>query len=185
MTRFRGGRQRGLVDLIRRANGRKEGFQRQCALAERVKKIAVACQKWESSREKFASVLRESSAAVAEKKSPERERGDGGNNSPSDEQSNSEQRSFIIGCMGQLGDRTHHFWNKFNMAKLDVITLEKDVSSLKQREQDLKEKLKMYRDGITVNNDVLKDRNPLFVINGKMNAMLYHNNAHAICFYRC
>ena len=71
------------------------------------------------------------------------------------------------------------------MAKLDVITLEKDVSSLKQREQDLKEKLKMYRDGITVNNDVLKDRNPLFVINGKMNAMLYHNNAHAICFYRC
>ena len=51
------------------------------------------------------------------------------------------------------------------MAKLDVFMLKTKVRSLKQREQDLKRKLKMYQDGITVNNDVLKDRNPLFVIN--------------------
>ena len=62
------------------------------------------------------------------------------------------------------------------MAKLDVLMLEKKVRSLNQREQDLKRKLKMYQDGITVNNDVLKDRNPLFVINGRMNAM--PNNTH-------
>ena len=29
----------------------------------------------------------------------------------------------------------------------------------------------MYRDGVTVNDDVLKNRNPLLVINGKMNAV--------------
>lgn len=34
----------------------------------------------------------------------------------------------------------------------------------------------MYHDGITVNDDVLKDRNPLFVINGKMNAMLNNHS---------
>lgn len=33
----------------------------------------------------------------------------------------------IIGCMGQLGDTTHHFWNEYNMAKLDVLTLERKV----------------------------------------------------------
>ena len=61
------------------------------------------------------------------------------------------------------------------MAKLDVLMLEKKVRSLKQREQDLKNKLKMYQNGITVNDDVLNIRNPLFVINGKMNAMPNHN----------
>mmetsp|Transcript_16577 Transcript_16577/g.39683 ORF Transcript_16577/g.39683 Transcript_16577/m.39683 type:complete len:538 (-) Transcript_16577:60-1673(-) len=165
MTRFRDEQQKRLVDLIRRANERKDALQRQCELAERVKKIALACQKLESSREKFASLLRESSCPVEK---IERE-------SPS-ERVDEDQRSFIIGCMGQLGDTTHRFWNKYNVAKLDVLILEKKVRRMKQREEDLKKKHKMYHDGITVNNDVLKDRNPLFVINGKMNAM--PNNAH-------
>jgi hypothetical protein len=33
----------------------------------------------------------------------------------------------------------------------------------------LRKKLKTYHDGITVNDDVLKNPNPLFVINGKIN----------------
>ena len=76
MTRFRDEQQKRLVYLICRANERKEGLQRQCALAERVTKIALACQQWESSREKFASLLRESScpmAAVVKKQLPEEE----------------------------------------------------------------------------------------------------------------
>ena len=74
--------------------------------------------------------------------------------------------------MGRLGDTTHHFWNKYNTAKLDVLVLERDVRRLKTGEEELRTKLKLYRDGITVNDDVMKDRNPLFVINGKLNAML-------------
>jgi len=179
MTRFRDEQQKRLVLLICRANERKEGLQRQCALAERVTKIALACQKWESSREKFASLLRESScpmAAVVEKQLPEEEEEEERDSTSPEKQNGDQTRPFIVGCMGQLGDTTHHFWNKYNMAKLDVLMLEKKVRSLNQREQDLKKKLKMYQDGITVNNDVLKDRNPLFVINGRMNAM--PNNAH-------
>ena len=80
-----------------------------------------------------------------------------------------EQQSFIIACMGRLGDTTNHFWNKYNMTKLDVLSLEKKVRHLQKRQEELQMKLKSYHDGITVNDNVLKDRNPLFVINGKMN----------------
>lgn len=164
MSKFREGQRNRLVKLIKRANDKKEVLRKQCELADRVKKIALACQKWESSREKFASLLRESNCPKLT--SAEKEEGeDIGDND------DRQQKSYIIGCMGQLGDTTHHFWNKYNMAKLDVLTLERKVRQLKQREQDLKSKLKQYHDGITVNNDVLKDRNPLLVINGKMNAM--------------
>jgi hypothetical protein len=37
----------------------------------------------------------------------------------------------------------------------------------------------MYQDGITVNDDVLKNRNPLLVINGKINS-IQDNNAKVI-----
>lgn len=160
MSRFREEQQTRLADFIKRANEKKEVLQRKCALASRVKKMALICQEMESSREKFASLLRDTNFANDMVSS-------------SDEHGEklvhkSEQRSIIISCMGRLGDRTHHFWNKYNIAQLDVLTLEKNVRMLKEREEDLRKKLKAYQDGITVNDDVLKNPNPLFVINGKM-----------------
>ena len=167
MTMFREEQQTRLLDLIRRANERKEVLIHQCELAERVKKIALGCQKWESSREKFASLLREAICPINNLQSE-----DEGEESTAEDNKKSEQRALIVGCMGRLGDTTHHFWNKYNMAKLDVLVLERDVRRLKTGEEELRTKLKLYRDGITVNDDVMKDRNPLFVINGKLNAML-------------
>ncbi|KAL3762237.1 hypothetical protein ACHAW5_007186 [Stephanodiscus triporus] len=168
MTMFREEQQTKLLDLIRRANERKEALIHQCELAERVEKIALACQKLESSREKFASLLREAACPMDKLLSSE----DDGGESTAENDKNSDQRALIVGCMGRLGDTTHNFWNKYNMAKLDILILERDVRRLKIREEELRTKLNMYRDGITVNDDVMKDRNPLFVINGKMNAML-------------
>ncbi|KAL7547381.1 hypothetical protein ACHAWF_012856 [Thalassiosira exigua] len=172
MTKFRDEQQKRLVDMIRRANEQKEGLRQQCELAVRVRKIAEACQNWESSRERFASLLRVTTSPYGQP-----EEGEEDDQSPIEKVD--ECRSYIVDCMGRLGDTTHHFWDKYNIAKLDVLTLEKEVRRLKERELDLKKKLKMYQDGITVNNDVLKDRNPLFVINGKMNAMPNGNAQHA------
>ena len=183
--------------LSRLANGKKEALRQQCALAERVKKIAVACQKWETAREKFASLLREpawlkpdiSHHGLSEKDSQEQ--------TERNEQKGSTRQEFklqafqivndqkkaattsIVGCVGKanhskhkrmfLWDTTHRFWDKYNMAQLDVLTLEKRLHLLKRNRQDLQKKLKLCQDGITVNDDVLNDRNPLFVINGKTN----------------
>lgn len=168
MSKFRGERQERLVALIRGANQRKEALRRKCALAERVRKIAATCRKWESSREEFASLLREASCADDA----------GGEESTAGRRGAERRKSFVIGCMGRLGDSTHRFWDKYNTAKLDVHVLEREVRSLKHREGDLRDKLRKYWNGITVNNDVLKDRNPLFVINGRMNGMPNQDGKH-------
>ena len=158
MTIFRDEQQTRLLDMTRTANERKEVLKRQCELAERVKMIALACKKMESPREEFATRLREASCPLYKLLPSEGDSSDRG--------------ASIIGFQGRLGDFKQHFWNKYNMAKLDVLILESDVRRLKMKEEDLRMKLKQYRDGITVNDDVMNDRNPLFVINGKMKAML-------------
>ena len=71
--------------------------------------------------------------------------------------------------MGRLGDSTNHFWNKYNMTKLDVQTLEAKVLQLKQHQTSLQSKLVTYNDGISINDRVLRERNPLMVVNGRMN----------------
>ncbi|KAL9178314.1 hypothetical protein ACHAXT_001742 [Thalassiosira profunda] len=166
MTRFRDGQQKKLVDMIRRANKQKEELRQQCVLAERVKKIALACRKWESSTDELASSRSE---PLVEKEGEER------SSEPSDE-----QKAYIVDCMGRLGDTTHRFWDKYNVAKLDVLQLEKRIRRLKERETELRLKHKQYSDGITVNDDVLKNRNPLFVINGKMNAAPESDKLHGL-----
>ena len=164
MTRFREEKQTRLANFIRRASEKKETLQRQCAVAVRVKKMALFCQQLESSREKFASLLRDSAFRIG-KPSDDSE----GDEFLSGAENQNEQRALITDCMGQLGDTTHHFWNKYNIAHLDVLTLEKNLCKLKEREEDLRKKLKTYHDSISVNDDVLKSPNPLFVINGKIN----------------
>ncbi|KAL7528484.1 hypothetical protein ACHAXR_002470, partial [Thalassiosira sp. AJA248-18] len=102
MSKFRNEQQRKLVDLIKHANERKDVLRKQCALAERVTKIALACRKYESSREEFATLLRESSCPAMMEKVPSRHDDGGGENKGDDGkssslQNNEEQRSFIIG----------------------------------------------------------------------------------------
>jgi len=87
-----------------------------------------------------------------------------------EEEKMKQQQVVIVECMKRLGDTTHHFWNKYNLAKLDVLTLKREVRRLKTKEEEIRMKLKLYHDGIVVTNEAMEVRNPLFVINGKMNA---------------
>ena len=59
-----------------------------------------------------------------------------------------QQRAVIVECMKHLGDTTHRFWNKYNLAKLAVRTLEREVRRLKTKEEEIRMKLKLYHDGI-------------------------------------
>ena len=107
-----------------------------------------------------------------------RNQGEGGGGGADDKESTTteeeekmkQQQTVIVECMKRLGDMTHHFWNKYNLAKLDVLTLECEVPQFKTKEDEIRMKLKLYHDGIVVTNNVMQVRNPLFVVNGKMNA---------------
>jgi hypothetical protein len=174
ITVYRTEQQTRLYDLIRRANERKGALIHQVELAQRVTKIALSCQQWESSRDKFASLLRDG-MLLPSTCSNQGEGGGGGadeeeSTTTEEEEKMKQQQAVIVECMKRLGDTTHQFWNKYNLAKLDVLTLEREVRRLKTKEDEIRMKLKLYHDGIVVTNEAMQVRNPLFVINGKMNA---------------
>ncbi|KAL7478165.1 hypothetical protein ACHAW6_003939 [Cyclotella cf. meneghiniana] len=162
MVKFRKDRQQKLIALSRRANEIKESLKRQCVMADRVKKIAMACRKLETTRDQLASQLRDS---IDFKSNQTRE------DPIRSTQSVTGDKILDINATQSilLLDNAHRFWDKYNMAQLDVVTMEKCVGYLKRKEQEWRGKLKMYQDGLSVNDDVLKKRNTLLVINGKMN----------------
>lgn len=180
MTEFRKNQQEKLVALSRRANERKESLQKQSEVAERVKKIADRCHQLETSREQFATILRElSTSSQCHDDTSATESGRSLHQEASkmvSDQKKAASKSVAIASSGPhkqralLWDTTHRFWDKYNVAQVDVLTIQKRIAELKRKEADLQNKLTTCRNGVTVNDDVLKERNPLLVINGKMNA---------------
>jgi hypothetical protein len=198
MTKFRKNEQEKLVALSLRANERKESLQKQCEVAERVKKIADRCRQLETSREQFASMLRELSSPPQpqQQEEPHDDEDDDDDEQQDDsndvrneasklvaEQKKAASKSVALTSFGDatttttqertlLWDTTARFWDKYNLAQVDVLRLQKRIVELKQKEQELQNKLTIATNGVTVNDDVMKERNPLLVINGKMNTLI-------------
>lgn len=57
-----------------------------------------------------------------------------------------------------------NFWKRYNKVLLDKLALDKEKQILEQENQKLRILLKQYLDGISVNNEILTQRNPLLVI---------------------
>ena len=63
----------------------------------------------------------------------------------------------------------NNFFKKHNKVLLDNLAIEKEHKRLSQENQELREILKQYLDGISVNEDVLNNpENPLLVVNSKL-----------------
>ncbi len=59
-------------------------------------------------------------------------------------------------------------WTMYNKALVDMRILEDTEKGLLQKNMQLKQKLRQFQDGVTVNDRVINNYNPLLVINGKM-----------------
>ena len=62
-----------------------------------------------------------------------------------------------------------NFWKRFNKVMLDKVALDKEKYILLQENNQLRTLLKQYLDGISVNDEILSQVNPLFVVNHKTN----------------
>jgi chromosome segregation ATPase len=71
-------------------------------------------------------------------------------------------------------DPMDQFSKRYNKVLLDRMALEQKRAVLREENEHLRSILKQYLDGLTVNEQVLADLNPLFVINGQTNAPLNH-----------
>ena len=63
----------------------------------------------------------------------------------------------------------NNFYKRYNKVLLDKLSIQKQKESLQNDNVLLKSLLKQYLDGISLNDDVLKNNNPLFVVNNKIN----------------
>ena len=62
-----------------------------------------------------------------------------------------------------------NFWKRYNKVLLDKCALDKEKNVLTQENHQLRTLLKQYLDGISVNEDVINNPNPLLVVNHKTN----------------
>lgn len=67
----------------------------------------------------------------------------------------------------------NRFYQRYNKVLLDRLALEDQKRALQEENENLRAILKQYLDGISVNEEVLGNLNPLFVVNGRTNAPLY------------
>ncbi|XP_014675937.1 PREDICTED: coiled-coil domain-containing protein 65-like isoform X2 [Priapulus caudatus] len=65
-----------------------------------------------------------------------------------------------------------NFWKRYNKVLLDKLVLEKERAMLARDNEQLRLVLKQYLDGISVNDEILANPNPLFVVNNKTNYQL-------------
>ncbi|KAJ3209492.1 Dynein regulatory complex subunit 2 [Dinochytrium kinnereticum] len=66
------------------------------------------------------------------------------------------------------------FHKRFNKVALDLHALNRHRDVLREENMHLRSILKQYLDGISLNEDVLSQLNPLVVVNGRTNAPLRH-----------
>jgi len=65
--------------------------------------------------------------------------------------------------------RLETFYKRFNKVLLDKLAIEKQKSTLENENKVFKSLLKQYLDGVSVNEDVINNQNPLLVVNNKIN----------------
>lgn len=62
-----------------------------------------------------------------------------------------------------------NFYKRFNKVHLDKLAIEKQKATLEKENLFFKNLLKQYLDGVSVNDDVINNNNPLLVVNNKVN----------------
>ena len=62
-----------------------------------------------------------------------------------------------------------NFYKRFNKVHLDKLAIEKQKATLEKENLFFKNLLKQYLDGVSVNDDVIDNDNPLLVMNNKVN----------------
>ena len=62
-----------------------------------------------------------------------------------------------------------NFYKRYNKVHLDKLAIEKQKATLEKENLFFKNLLKQYLDGVSVNDDVINNNNPLLVVNNKVN----------------
>lgn len=138
--------------------------------AEKILRVSEMCRKMETEEEKvlpFYSNTEPEEIAALE--------------TQADQQLQDEKLKFETSDNNYLNDLVKisvdykpmdNFWKRYNKVLLDKLALKKEQSNLENENQHLREILKQYLEGISVNEETLANKNPLFVVNNRTNVNL-------------
>jgi len=160
MNKFRTEEKKRLVDLTQNARNCIKSLKDQLALAEKIIKTAELCRKFETEREKVLPFYL-SRDLLNEFEEGELDFGD--------DELKDEIRKELTDVGIDESTYLDNFFKRFNKVKLDHLAIEREGERLNKENAQLRSILKQFLDGVSVNEDVLANPNPLLVVNGKVN----------------
>merc|ERR1719235_329127 len=160
MNRFRNEEKKRLTDLTQNARGCIKNLKDQLSLAEKILKTAELCRKFETEREKVLPFY------LSRDLLHEFEEGD---LDFGDEDLKEEIRKELTDMGIDEWTYLDNFFKRFNKVKLDHLAIEQEKQRLEKENLQLRSILKQFLDGVSVNEDVLANPNPLLVVNGRVN----------------
>lgn len=160
MNHFRTEEKKRLADLTQNARNCIKSLTDQLALAEKILKTAQLCRKFETEREKVLPfyLSRDLLHEFEE-----------GNLDFGDDDLKDEIKKELTDVGIDEWTYLDNFFKRFNKVKLDHLAIEQEVKRLGKENLQLRSILKQFLDGVSVNEDVLSQPNPLLVVNGKVN----------------
>merc|ERR1719272_1034883 len=160
MNHFRSEEKKRLADLTLNARSCITSLKDQLGLAERIVKTAELCRKFETEREKVLPFYL-SRDLLNEFEEGELEFGD--------EDLKEEIRKELTDMGIDEWTYLDNFFKRYNKVHLDHLAIDQEKQRLQRENVQLRSILKQFLDGVSVNEEVLSQANPLLVVNGKVN----------------
>jgi hypothetical protein len=160
MNHFRTEEKKRLADLTQNARNCIKSLNDQLGLAEKILKTAELCRKFETEREKVLPFYL-SRDLLNEFEEGELDFGD--------EDLKEEIRKELTDVGIDEWTYLDQFFKRYNKVKLDHLAIDQEGKRLQKENLQLRSILKQFLDGVSVNEDVLSQPNPLLVVNGKVN----------------
>ena len=159
MNKFREREAQRLQELTINSQAAITALEKRREKAERIIKLAELTRRYETEREKVLPFY-ESSVEEEEKAASDAA------------EARKQLQSSATGKDGQPIEEWNYldnFFKRYNKVFLDVMGIERERDRLASQNGDLRSILKQYLDGISVNEDVINNPNPLLVVNHKTN----------------
>merc|ERR1740121_3193242 len=160
MNHLRSEEKKRLADLTQNARNCIRSLNDQLSLAEKILKTAQLCRKFETEREKVLPFYL-SRDLLTEFDEGALEFGD--------EDLKDEIKKELTDVGIDEWTYLDMFFKRFNKVKLDHLAIEQEGKRLQKENLQLRSILKQFLDGVSVNEEVLSQPNPLLVVNGKVN----------------
>jgi len=178
MNKFREVQGKRLAELTQNAHSCKNYLDDQVSMAERILKLAELARKMETEQEKVMPFFLSAQSEQLDKEAEamvQKSQGQFETPTEQEKEASGEINPLQSSAFDKQTKRVEH-WNmldnfhkKYNRVLMDQLAIERERERLVKENADLQDILKQYLDGVSVNDDVINQSNPLFVVNGRTN----------------